>query len=100
MAPKQLAAVGKIVSHPLRVAILKVIAVDDEGKRKRSPNELADVLDEPVGNVSYHMKTLRDAGLVKLVGTVPRRGAVEHFYLRNDASELLPPVLALVGGAS
>ena len=45
-----------------------------------SPSELAGELDEPIGNVSYHMRTLADLGMVELVRTEPRRGAVEHYY--------------------
>ena len=49
-------------------------------ERVTSPSELADELDEPIGNVSYHMRTLADLGMVELVRTEPRRGAVEHYY--------------------
>jgi DNA-binding transcriptional ArsR family regulator len=49
-------------------------------QRIASPSELAGELDEPIGNVSYHMRTLADLGMVELVRTEPRRGAVEHYY--------------------
>jgi DNA-binding transcriptional ArsR family regulator len=49
-------------------------------ERVTSPSELAGELDEPIGNVSYHMRTLADLGMVELVRTEPRRGAVEHYY--------------------
>jgi DNA-binding transcriptional ArsR family regulator len=49
-------------------------------QRIASPSELADELEEPIGNVSYHMRTLADLGMVELVRTEPRRGAVEHYY--------------------
>ncbi len=49
-------------------------------ERIASPSELAGELDEPIGNVSYHMRTLADLGMVELVRTEPRRGAVEHYY--------------------
>lgn len=49
-------------------------------QRVASPSELAGELDEPIGNVSYHMRTLADLGMVELVRTEPRRGAVEHYY--------------------
>ena len=49
-------------------------------ERVASPSELAGELDEPIGNVSYHMRTLADLGMVELVRTEPRRGAVEHYY--------------------
>jgi DNA-binding transcriptional ArsR family regulator len=49
-------------------------------QRIASPSELAGELDEPIGNVSYHMRTLADLGMVELMRTEPRRGAVEHYY--------------------
>jgi DNA-binding transcriptional ArsR family regulator len=45
-----------------------------------SPSELADALGEPLGNVSYHVRVLRELNCLELVRTEPRRGALEHFY--------------------
>jgi DNA-binding transcriptional ArsR family regulator len=45
-----------------------------------SPSELADALGEPLGNVSYHVRILRELDCIELVRTEPRRGALEHFY--------------------
>jgi DNA-binding transcriptional ArsR family regulator len=41
---------------------------------------LAEELDVPLPNLSYHMRQLVQLGLVKLVDTKPRRGAIEHYY--------------------
>jgi hypothetical protein len=49
-----------------------------------SPNQLAQELGEPLGNVSYHVKTLLEFDCVELVKTEPRRGAVEHFYRATE----------------
>lgn len=65
----------KALGHPLRIRMLTVL-----NQRIASPSELAGELDEPIGNVSYHMRTLADLGMVELVRTEPRRGAVEHYY--------------------
>src|SRR5690349_9553067 len=65
----------KALSHPLRVRMLTLL-----NQKVSSPSELADELDEPLGNVSYHMRFLADLNMVKLVRTEPRRGAVEHYY--------------------
>ena len=65
----------KALAHPLRIRMLTVL-----NQRVASPSELAGELDEPIGNVSYHMRTLADLGMVELVRTEPRRGAVEHYY--------------------
>ncbi len=63
------------MAHPLRVQILSVLE-----QRVASPRELSDELDAPLGNVSYHVRTLSGLGLIKLVKKTPRRGAIEHYY--------------------
>lgn len=68
-------AVVKALAHPLRVQILGILE-----HRTASPNELAQEIGAPLGNVSYHMRQLESFGLVKLVKETPRRGAVEHYY--------------------
>jgi DNA-binding transcriptional ArsR family regulator len=74
----------KALSHPLRVRMLTLL-----NQKVASPSELADELDEPLGNVSYHMRFLADLNMVKLVRTEPRRGAVEHYY-----EALEPPLIS------
>jgi DNA-binding transcriptional ArsR family regulator len=65
----------KAISHPLRHRLLVRL-----NERVASPNELARELGEPLGRVSYHVRTLADIGAIELVRTEPRRGAVEHYY--------------------
>jgi DNA-binding transcriptional ArsR family regulator len=74
----------KALSHPLRVRMLTLL-----NQKVASPSELAEELDEPLGNVSYHMRFLADLNMVKLVRTEPRRGAVEHYY-----EALEPPLVS------
>jgi DNA-binding transcriptional ArsR family regulator len=66
---------AKALSHPLRAHVLTIL-----NERVASPNQIAGELKEPLGNVSYHVKTLAELGCVELVRTEPRRGAIEHFY--------------------
>lgn len=66
---------AKALAHPLRVAILGVLE-----ERTASPSELAADLDASLGVVSYHVRTLARLGLVNLVDTRQRRGAIEHYY--------------------
>ncbi|HET7122166.1 MAG TPA: helix-turn-helix domain-containing protein [Solirubrobacterales bacterium] len=70
---------AKALAHPLRVRILTELH-----KGISSPNQLAQKLGEPLGNVSYHVKTLLEYDCVELVKTEPRRGAVEHFYRATE----------------
>lgn len=74
---------AKALAHPLRVRILTSLH-----RGISSPNQLAQELDEPLGNVSYHVKTLLEYDCVELVKTEPRRGAVEHFYRATDRAFL------------
>jgi hypothetical protein len=57
---------------------VQLLAALNEGVA--SPNELAKRLDEPLTNVSYHVRMLHDLGTIELVETEPRRGALEHYY--------------------
>jgi DNA-binding transcriptional ArsR family regulator len=86
---------AKALAHPLRVAILAVLE-----ERTASPSEIATELDASLGLVSYHVRTLARYGLVKLVDTRPRRGALEHYYraeerpvLTSEAWEKVPSIV-------
>jgi DNA-binding transcriptional ArsR family regulator len=65
----------KALAHELRVEILGIL-----NERMASPNELSVELEEGLSQVSYHVKVLKDYNCIELVKTVPRRGAVEHYY--------------------
>ena len=67
--------IAKAYAHPLRIHILGML--DD---RVASPSEIATELEAPLTHVSYHVRQLASLGLIKLVRTTPRRGAVEHHY--------------------
>jgi DNA-binding transcriptional ArsR family regulator len=68
----------KALAHPLRVSILSALE-----NRTASPSELAEELDVPLPNLSYHIRMLVQLDLLKLVKTRPRRGAIEHYYQAN-----------------
>jgi DNA-binding transcriptional ArsR family regulator len=65
----------KAYGHLLRVRVLDLL----EG-RVASPARLAIELEESLGTVAYHVRQLADVGLVELVGSEERRGALEHRY--------------------
>ncbi|HVX32069.1 MAG TPA: helix-turn-helix domain-containing protein [Solirubrobacterales bacterium] len=75
-AKAQVESLAAIVTHPLRRRIWYAMAE----QRPISPRELADVLHEPVNDVAYHVRRLRDFGIIELAGTQPVRGATQHFY--------------------
>ncbi|HVW17926.1 MAG TPA: winged helix-turn-helix domain-containing protein [Solirubrobacteraceae bacterium] len=79
----------KALAHPARREILRIF---DEGIA--SPKEIAGKVGLPLPNVSYHVKILRDLGLIELKRTTPRRGAVEHHYAARPRRSLSPRAAA------
>jgi DNA-binding transcriptional ArsR family regulator len=65
----------KGLSHPVRVECLTVLT-----KRVASPSELSEILEHDLSNISYHVRTLDELGLIELVREESIRGAVAHFY--------------------
>jgi DNA-binding transcriptional ArsR family regulator len=87
--------IAKAYAHPLRIHILGML--DD---RVASPSEIASELSAPLTHVSYHVRQLASLGLIKLVRTTPRRGAVEHHYtaqirpkITDDAWDRTPEIV-------
>jgi DNA-binding transcriptional ArsR family regulator len=69
----------KALAHPLRVRILAMLDEDSA-----SPKELAGRFGASLGVVAYHVRTLHELGLIRLVETRQRRGAIEHLYETVD----------------
>jgi DNA-binding transcriptional ArsR family regulator len=76
----------------------RILGMLDE--RVASPRQLSDELDAPLQNVSYHVRELAKLGLIKLVRTTQRRGAIEHHYkgvaaayVSDEAWSELPPIV-------
>jgi DNA-binding transcriptional ArsR family regulator len=89
------ANLARALSHPLRIALLRALRDSTD----LSPTEYARENDEPLGNVSYHMRVLLDTQVIAVAGTVPRRGAVEHRYaLKGRHTKMALAMLDLLGG--
>jgi DNA-binding transcriptional ArsR family regulator len=80
--------------HPLRRDILRMM-VDEEAI---SPRDVAATLQQPLSNVSYHVRVLADCGAIALVGTKAVRGSMQHFYRGAIEAPWARQVLGL-GGA-
>jgi DNA-binding transcriptional ArsR family regulator len=65
----------KALAHPLRIRILGILE-----QRSATPKELAELLDVQLENLSYHVRTLRDFGFIRLERRRMVKGAVEHRY--------------------
>lgn len=70
------------LKHPLRRRILREMIASE----RISPRELSRALDEPLSNVSYHVRVLDTHQVVTLVDTQSVRGSTQHFY-RTDIDE-------------
>lgn len=65
----------RALSHPVRVKALTILS-----ERIASPKEIADQIDVPLTNVSYHVRVLEDLDLIEIMEEESVRGAVAHFY--------------------
>jgi DNA-binding transcriptional ArsR family regulator len=65
------------LAHPTRVSVMGALI---EGPA--SPRQLAEAIDEPLNNVTYHVKQLRDLGCIELDRVERRAGGrvFERFY--------------------
>jgi DNA-binding transcriptional ArsR family regulator len=68
-------SLAAVVGHPIRVQALTILT-----ERVASPKEIAHAIEEEVGLVSYHVRVLKELGMIEVVDEQKRRGAIEHFY--------------------
>src|SRR3954471_1817075 len=83
-SPARADVLVQAIGHPVRVQMLERLATETA-----SAKQLSDSLEVPLGIASYHLRTVLDqeCGLVEVVDTRQRRGAIETFY-RLDACAL------------
>lgn len=68
-------ALMRPLTSPIRMRIYT-----DAVRAPVSAKELSDLYGEPIARVSYHIRSLADAGLLRVVRRTRRRGAVETHY--------------------
>lgn len=66
---------AQALNHPLRTEIIAILS-----DTAASPREMADMLDEPLSNVSYHTKELLKLKCVEVVDREQVRGAMKTRY--------------------
>jgi DNA-binding transcriptional ArsR family regulator len=93
----------RALSHPLRVRVMGVLE-----QRTATPKELSQALGVGLENIAYHVRALRDFGLIELERSEQVRGAVAHHYrararprITARAWEQLPDISkrAMIGAA-
>jgi hypothetical protein len=88
-APMDYQRIAEAFVHPIKLRILALMTgppppkVPAQGAPEPgwSPNSLYVAVGEPLANVSYHVRQLQKAGLIELIATRQRRGALEHYYM-------------------
>jgi DNA-binding transcriptional ArsR family regulator len=76
---------AKAIGNPLRARLMAIFM-----EQEASPAELARSLRMTLPAVSYHVRVLRDLGLLTRVRQTPRRGAVESHYRANPLPRPTP----------
>jgi DNA-binding transcriptional ArsR family regulator len=83
------------LAHPTRVGVMSHLV-----SGPASPRQLAEAIEEPLNNVTYHIKQLRELGCIELDHTERRAGGrvIESFYrasqrayFDDDAWDVLSP---------
>jgi DNA-binding transcriptional ArsR family regulator len=82
------------LGHPLRRDILREMV----GEEAISPREIATALQQPLSNVSYHVRVLADCAAITLVDAKPARGSMQHFYRTAIEAPWARQVLGLSDG--
>lgn len=72
-------SIEEVVSYALGHRIrIEILALLNEGVY--TPDEISEILREPIGKVTHHVTELADGGAIELAKTEPVRNATRHFY--------------------
>jgi DNA-binding transcriptional ArsR family regulator len=78
------------LNHPIRRALLKLFLKQEVAL---SPKELAELTEEKLPTISYHVRVLADKNAIELAEEEPVRGSVAHFYRATALTRSTPWVL-------
>ncbi len=73
----EIARLATVLGHPLRVRLVTALETDGPGSATTFSGKFGDVT---VGDCHYHLKALKDEGVIELVHSRPVRGATERVY--------------------
>jgi ArsR family transcriptional regulator len=90
----ELAALFKAVADPVRLRLLSLIACHPGGES--CVCDLTPAFDMTAPSISYHLKILREAGLI----TSERRGTWVYYRVMPEVMERMSAVLAPPGGST
>jgi DNA-binding transcriptional ArsR family regulator len=78
------------LNHPTRRTLLKLFLDRDAAL---SPKELAELTEQKLPTISYHVRVLADKNAIELSEEEPVRGSVAHFYRASALTKSTPWVL-------
>jgi DNA-binding transcriptional ArsR family regulator len=88
-----LATIMRVVGDPVRLDMVRLLADD----RERTCTKLRDELEMPASTLSYHLRMLREAGVIQ----ARAEGTERHVSLRRDDLERrFPGLLAVLGAGA
>ena len=76
-AADEIARLANLLGHPLRVRLLTALADAGPGSPTMFSGQFGDAT---VGDCHYHLKALRNGGMVELDHSRPVRGVTERIY--------------------
>jgi|SRR6186997_1497856 len=107
--PKPKGQRGKTIEEVVSYALghrtrIEIVALLNEGTF--TPDEIAKILDQPIGRVAHHISELADGGAIELAKTEPVRNATRHYYRAviqpslsaEEAAEMPPQQLQILVG--
>lgn len=89
----------------IATGIVRVQIVAAFGADRKSPKDIANEIDQPLGTVAYHVRELQRFGVLRRAGRQQVRGATQHFYVLTAAGargigDLLDQVAAAVAATA
>jgi DNA-binding transcriptional ArsR family regulator len=100
---------GKTIEEVVSYALghrtrIEIVALLNEGTF--TPDEIAKILDQPIGRVAHHISELADGGAIELARTEPVRNATRHYYRAviqprlsaEEAAQMPPQQLQILVG--
>lgn len=88
----------RALGHPLRLRMIRVAREIGEAMSATTwRRQLADD-GASVGTIAYHVHALFDAGFLLRDVAIPRRGAIEQFYLLSGRGQDLAELVATLDG--
>lgn len=82
----------KLLDHPTRRAILRLMLTEDASPS--SPTKLSKALGMTLTDVAYHVRVLRQDGALKFDHSTEGRGSRESFYVPGPLVKAYPDFVA------